>query len=597
MTANISPKFVPSEGSPESAIWFIGEAPGGDEESGTVNHPEPGPFIGESGSIILTPCLMRNGLSRPDSVFITNLSHYRPKDNKFEYLIGSKELADGISEIQSLIVKHKPTVICTLGNWPMYFVTGKRGKKPGSGILNWRGSILTANILAGRSDWPESSAIKVIPTVHPAAVYRDRKLYPIFDQDIKRVIFDSTFRDLRLPQRKFIVGPKSAELEHYVQVLSQAYRISVDIETFGPNLACVGFSHDPDTGICIINDNSPEFRDAVTRILISPARKNLHFGVFDQEILHILGYEIRNYDWDNQVAQYIMWPELPRSHKYLCSIYTREPYYKDEGKEALSNDRKSWGVRTDRTKLWIYNCKDDCTELEVQKHQEVEMNEGPPAWKKFMQFSMEMLEVAAHISRAGMLVDLERLDRLKLIATYNYAKHQDVLERLTYKEFNANSPKQVQAMLYEGLKLPIRKTQKGKVTADEDALISLIALCKEKIGVTRQATALGEWQRKFLIIKMIMLIRGHRKLLSSYLNAKLSGDGRIRSLYKVPATETGRWSAEKYVDGSGVNAMTFPRDYLEIPEDLDKFERVTLDLKDEENADTEEEEDEQEEVA
>jgi len=587
VTTNISTKFVPSEGDPSRNIWFIGEAPGADEETGTLNHPAPGPFIGESGSVIFTPCLLRNGLPRPDSVFVTNLSHHRPKDNKFEYLIGSKELADGINEIKELIIKNKPVVICTLGNWPMYFITGKKGKKPGSGILNWRGSILQ-----------HESGIKVIPTIHPAAVYRDRKLYPIFDQDIKRVVFDSSFRDLKLPERKFTIAPVGDELEHYTQVLLKSDKLAVDIETFGPNIGCVGFSNDPSMGVCIVNDNTPQFRDSVDRLLLSDIPKILHFGVFDKAILKLHGFSVNNYWWDNQVAQCVMWPELPRAHKYLVSTYTREPYYKNEAKEG-GGDKKSWGKRTDRTKLWIYNCKDDATEYEVQECQEKEMNEGPPNWKKFFNFSMEMLEVAEHISESGMLVDQDRRGLLELAVTYKYAKNQDLLERLTHVGFNDNSHPQVHKMLYETLKLPVHKTRQSKVTADEDALIALIALCKEKIGTIRREKELAEWQTKFLIVKMIMLIRGHRKLLSSYLRAKISADGRIRSTYKVPATETGRWSAEKYVDGTGVNGQTFPRDYVELPpeSELKEFRAITLDIANESESDKEEEDDEQEEVA
>lgn len=591
MTLNISSKYVPSEGDPSRNIWFIGEAPGADEETGTLDHPAPGPFIGESGSVILTPCLMRNGLARPDSVFITNLSHYRPKDNKFPYLLGTTELADGVNEIRELIVKNKPVVICTLGNWPMYFLTGKKGKNAGTGILNWRGSILQYESIM-RGEQP----IKVIPTIHPAAVYRDRKLYPIFDQDIKRVVHDSAFRDLQLPVRKFIVAPVGDELEHYTQVLLKSDKLSVDIETFGANIGCVGFSNDPALGVCIVNDNTPQFRDSVDRLLLSNIPKILHFGIFDRAILKLHGYTINNYWWDNQVAQNIMWPELPRAHKFLVSTYTREPYYKDEAKEG-GGDKKNWGKRVNKDKLWIYNCKDDCTEFEVQAAQEKEMNEGPPAWTKFFKFSMEMLEVAEHISESGMLVDQDRRGLLELAVTYKYVKNLDLLERLTYVGFNCNSHPQVQKMLYETLKLPIHRHRDGKTTADEDALIALIALCKEKTGTIRREKELAEWQTRFLIVKMIMLIRGHRKLLSSYLHARLGADGRIRSTYKVPATETGRWSAEKYVDGSGVNAMTFPRDYIELPpeSELKEFKLITLDVA-EENED-EDNDDEQEEVA
>jgi len=577
--SNISTKRVDDEG-PESSILFVGEAPGGSEESGTLTHPEPGPFLGDSGNILMT-CIGRNGFSR-EHVRLANLCHYRPKDNKFEYLIGSKELSDGIKELQDYIARVKPSVICTLGNWPLYFITGKSGKKPGSGILNWRGSILS-----------NSDGIKVIPTIHPAAVLRDRKLYPIFD--IKRAIDEQAFRELNLPQREYIVvsstsGAEISKLEYYVKLLSESDKLAVDIETFGPYLACVGFSPNPNLGICFVWDNSVAIRDAVQRILDSPAKKVFHFGTFDTEYLYLQGFTVNNYWWDTMVAQHVMWPELPRALKYLTSVYTREPYYKDEGKEQIGEDKKVWGAKTDRGKLWIYNCKDACVTREIQECQERELKEKSE-WERFFKFEMKELGIASHISRAGLLVDQERRALLEAAVTYKYVKQLDILERLTYVGFNVNSPKQVQAVLYEALKLPIRRKRTGQVTTDSDALFALSALCKEKVGTLRQEKLLAEWQRKFLVVKMIMLIRGDRKMLSSYLHAKTSADGRMRATYKVPATETGRWACEKYVDGTGVNSQTFPREAIEIPDDLDNFVKTKVDVQTEEESENDEAED------
>lgn len=562
LTSNIGSKYVPNIGSDTASILFIGEAPGATEESGVLPDYTPAPFIGESGNL-LTVCLGRNGLSR-EQVYLANLCHYRPKDNKFEYLIGSNELAEGIQEVMHWIETHKPTVICTLGNWPMYFLTGKQGKKPGSGILNWRGSILLH----------KDPDTKVIPTIHPAAVIRDRKLYPIFDQDIKRVVEESAFRDLRLPTRKYVIAPENDVLEHYVNLLAKSDVLSVDIETFGPYLACVGFSPNPDTGICIVWNNQPQTRDAIQRILDSPAKKVFHFGTFDTEYLHLQGFTINNWHWDTMVAQHVMWSELPRALKYLTSIYTREPYYKDEGKESLGEDKKAWGARTDRNKLWIYNCKDTCVTHEIYLAQVKEMAEGPPAWDRFMKFEMKELEVASSISRAGLLVDNDRRALLHKAVMFRLTKQQDILNRLTYDGFNVNSNGangQVQKMLYGELKLPVKRKRDGKTTTDIDALISLVALCKEKINSIRMPIPLSEWQRRFLIVKMIMLVRGDRKMMSSYILARTSADGRMRSLFKVPAAETGRWSAEKSIDGSGCNSQTFPREAIDIPDDLDKI--------------------------
>src|SRR5256885_2670257 len=168
---NIGSIYIPDEGNEDASILFVGEAPGVTEEA------EGRPFVGEAGNF-LTNVLGRNGIPR-ESVRLSNLAHFRPRDNKFEYLLNSPQLQAGLSEIRTYIQSHRETikVICALGNWPLYFLTGKQGKKPGSGILNWRGSILTCTLNGIESQ------LKVIPTLHPAYLLRDRKTYPIFDQD------------------------------------------------------------------------------------------------------------------------------------------------------------------------------------------------------------------------------------------------------------------------------------------------------------------------------------------------------------------------------------------------------------------------------
>lgn len=80
-------------------------------------------------------------------------------------------------------------------------------------------------------------------------------------------------------------------------------------------------------------------------------------------------------------------------------------------------------------------------------------------------------------------------------------------------------------------------------------------------------------------------------MLSSYLHAKTSADGRMRGTFKVAATETGRWACEKYVDGTGVNSQTFPREAIDIPEDLDTLVKTTVELESEEEEEDDETED------
>ena len=197
MPESISSRYVPDIGPEDAQAVLVAEAPGSEEDRKLQ------PFVGEAGNKLNT-VLGRNGNSREiidagaGIVRLANLAHYRPPKNHFEALLGTKQLEQGLNDLYNYLREHRPNVVCAMGNWPLFFLTGKKGKKPGTGILNWRGSILECNVKG-------LEGLKVIPTVHPAAILRDGSLYPVFDQDIKRVIKDSEFPELRLPQRQLVV--------------------------------------------------------------------------------------------------------------------------------------------------------------------------------------------------------------------------------------------------------------------------------------------------------------------------------------------------------------------------------------------------------
>lgn len=556
----ISPVFVDDEGPLDSKIVFVGEAPGATEEA------EGRPFIGESGNLLIT-CLGRNGVRRED-VRLANLCHYRPPNNDFRALIGTSQFVDGITRLENYLKAHRPNVVVALGNWPLYLLTGRQSKKAGEGIGLWRGSILSCNVKG-------LEGLKVIPTYHPAYVTRDRSVYPTFDIDIKRAIQDSSFPDLRLPQRKFIIDPHGLELEEIVLRYSNAPKLAVDIETFGNRLACVGFAISRDEATCIVwREDDNQVRVAIERLLTSGAEKIFHFGIFDTTFLSaICGFEVSNYKHDTMVTQHVMWPELPRSLAYLTSVYTREPYYKAEGKASSDGDTKSWGAKTDKTRLWMYNCKDCTATYEIHEAQDHELAEGHPAWRKFVNFEIAVQEAASAISKAGMLVNEARRKTLERAIANEWRDYQFDLDTLAGRAINVNSSPQVRGLIYDELKLPVRRNRKGDVTSDDDALVSLLAFAKSKVDSLVRDASKRDWQRRFIIVKLIRNIRGVRKLLSSYILAKRSADGRFRSIYKVPGAETGRWSAEKYVDKTGVNSMTFPREGVEVEEDELKAER------------------------
>jgi len=558
VTTGIGTKRVPNEGPLDARIYCVGEGPGADEVI------EGRPFIGASGSK-LRAVLGNNGVSE-DSVRFCNLVQHRPPNNVFAAVLRSSELAAGVEELASDIRKFRPNVVAALGAWPLYFLTGKRGKKAaGTGIGKWRGSILPCTL-------PGCEGVKVIASYHPAFIIRQPTAYPIFDTDIKRIVSDSSFAELRLPVRNVIIDPRGEELESWVQRLCEAEYLACDIETIkkSARILCHGFSPDPLTSVVFPHSPGDFSRfSAVDAIYRSRAQKIFHNGgTFDIPILEANDFVIENFFWDTMACQHVMWAELPKSLEYLCSVYTRQPYYKTAGRAEIPEDAKGWSEKFEKKELYIYNGTDTGVTYEVFENQVREMAEGPKDWMKVFRFEMSQYAPAARISNAGMLIDLERRAMLKRALEIKWAINQFVLDRLTGYKTNVNSPKVIAKILYDKDKfgLPPRTSHKtGEVTTDEDAIVSLIAFTKDRLSKLKPGgNAVEFWRVRYEALKTILVIRGVRKLLSSYINVPISSDGRLRATYKPVGPETGRWACAMYFDGTGANAQTFPREVFEL---------------------------------
>lgn len=558
-------------------MW-VGESPGDEETKNRIPFCPTNDKFQNAGTLF-TNIISRNGIPR-ESARIFNLSQYQPYHNNFELLRTSDELKSGIEEIKESISKHPPNVLIPLGNEPLYYLTGKHG------IWNWRGSILTAEHIG----FPN---VKVIPAFHPSYVNRMRKWYPVFNLDVKRISSDSQFTELRLPVRESIIlNDTSDRLDEWTQKLLDAPYLSVDIETWGTELACIGFSPSPDTGVCIFNSTSPRIIDTYRILLQSRVPKVFHFGTFDTTYLVWKGWTVNAFCFDTFIAQRVLEPEFPRSLAYLTSEHTREPYYKPELKEAMG-DIKSWNRKVGLEKLAGYNIKDVCVTAEIYEKQSEEIKNDEDHRKVFA-MDMELVEVASDISRNGMLVDEPRRLQLHNACMNEWATYQSTLNKLLghnavtvplleaiqktrkgttdYKKLmklygpNPNSNKQVKKLLYDELQLPKKyKKTKGdiKETADNDALISLLTHCKGEMEKYKSDEKKHIWTKNYLVVKHITLVREVRKKLSGYIDAEVGEDGRTRGLYKL-AAETGRWACEMYIDGTGFNQQTMPRDKVKV---------------------------------
>ena len=137
--------------------------------------------------------------------------------------------------------------------------------------------------------------------------------------------------------------------------------------------------------------------------------------------------------------------------------------------------------------------------------------------------------VLADMEQTGFMTDREALMRLDEKFTSRIGELLDAVRAITGPSFNANSPKQLDVLLFETLGLPGGKKTKTGWSTSADILEEL-----------------AEKHPECEIIPLILEYRKYTKLKSTYIDALLrlrDGEGRIHTSFDQVATATGRISS------------------------------------------------------
>ena len=159
--------YVVGNGSENSDIFFIGEAPGYNEDLKGI------PFIGKAGKI-LDSLLHSIEIDRGE-VYITNIHKCRPPKNRNPM---QKEIELCTKYLDKEIELIKPIIISTLGNFSSNFIFNKF-KLDFDKISNIHGKIFPINSV--------NDKLYLIPQYHPAvAVYNPNNIN-ILKEDFKNI--------------------------------------------------------------------------------------------------------------------------------------------------------------------------------------------------------------------------------------------------------------------------------------------------------------------------------------------------------------------------------------------------------------------------
>ncbi|MEM0480688.1 MAG: type-4 uracil-DNA glycosylase [Candidatus Aenigmatarchaeota archaeon] len=160
--------YVVGDGDINSKIVFIGEAPGAEEDK------QGKPFVGKAGQYLTKVIKEILGLDR-NQVYITNVIKCRPPNNRDPTEEEIKACSPWL-KIQLEIIK--PEIIITLGRHSTKWIFEYFGLKFES-IMKNRGKVYYSE------KW--NKKIKIIPTLHPAAVLYHAEWKNIFEEDFKLI--------------------------------------------------------------------------------------------------------------------------------------------------------------------------------------------------------------------------------------------------------------------------------------------------------------------------------------------------------------------------------------------------------------------------
>ena len=236
------------------------------------------------------------------------------------------------------------------------------------------------------------------------------------------------------------------------------------------------------------------------------------------------GFRVQGEVFDTQVAMYLLDPT--RTAYKIGDFSVREisldippsryewPRAERDGRDALSSHKAHLAYGALASALLADRLSQRLSEQGL--------------YRLAVEIEFPLIEVLAAMEVAGICVDLETGRDLAKEFEGRIRDVEETIYRLAGKRFNIGSPKQLQEVLFEDLKLPPVK--------------------KTKTGYSTDAEVLEELSQQHEIAERILEYRQYQKLKSTYLDILpevVGEDGRIHSTFHQTVTATGRLSSSE----------------------------------------------------
>ncbi|WP_449447127.1 DNA polymerase I [Thermomonas brevis] len=335
-----------------------------------------------------------------------------------------------------------------------------------------------------------------------------------------------------------------AQLSEWIARLQAADEFAFDSETdaldpMRANLVGLSFSVEPGKACYIpLGHDYPgapaqlpreAVLDALRPLLCDPAKKKLgQHGKYDLHVLRRHGVDVRGYADDTMLESFVLSAGIARHD--MDSLAKRHLGYDTIKYEAVAGKGAkqipfSQVAIDDATR---YAAEDADITLRLHRVLSPALQAAPSLLSVYRDIEMPLVPVLARVEANGVRVDADELRRQSAELGRRMLAAQQKATELAGRSFNLDSPKQLGALLFDELKLPVLvKTPSGAPSTNEEAL--------EAIADQHE------------LPRVILEYRGLAKLRSTYtdkLPEMVNPDtGRVHTSYHQAGAATGRLSS------------------------------------------------------
>lgn len=336
----------------------------------------------------------------------------------------------------------------------------------------------------------------------------------------------------------------SEQLDAWVQRLAEAELISFDTETdaldaMRANLVGISLAVEPGRAAYIpVGHDYPgapaqlpreQVLAALRPALEDPTKKKLgQHGKYDLHVLRRHGVNLQGYHDDTMLESFVLNSTATRhdmdslAMRYLG--YTTIKFEEVAGKGAKQISFSQVGL----DEACRYAAEDADVTLRLHHALQPQLQATPSLDSVYRDIEMPLVPVLTRIEANGVHIDMAELRRQSQDLGSRMLAAQQKATELAGRTFNLDSPKQLQAVLFDELQLPaLVKTPKGQPSTNEEAL-----------------EAIAEQHE---LPRVILEYRGLAKLRSTYtdkLPEMINQDtGRVHTSYHQSGAATGRLSS------------------------------------------------------